>query len=194
MPRAFYGLMGYLGEHVVRQWLETRYRAPQNTIVEQVMPVEMDLLRGGGYLDFGIASGGEIRYVYEVKCQDYIMDRSFRLNPALEYLWTKDGGPLTFVTQSGQQYLSSDFQKARIVALVGPNQDFIDRYGIERCADIILFSEILQELELDLDRITESLRKDLHAALKVVREPTQGKSVNRRFLEQRQRCSSTDSS
>ena len=186
MPRAFYGLMGYLGERVVRQWLETKYQSPQHAIVEQVIPAGVDR-KGGGYLDFGIVSDGGIRYVYEVKCQDYIMDKSFRLNPAMDYLWTKDHGLLTFVTQSGQQYPSPDFQNARIVALVGPNQDFIDRYGIERCANIILFSEILQQLEPDIDGIIEDSRKDFRAALGTIRKPTQGERVNRRFLEQRER-------
>jgi hypothetical protein len=109
MPKAFYGLMGYLGERVVRQWLETKYQAPEYTIVEQVMSEGIER-KGGGYLDFGVVDEREIRYVYEVKCQDYIMDKSFRLNPAMEYLWTRDHGPLTFVTQSGQHYRSSDFQ------------------------------------------------------------------------------------
>lgn len=184
MPKRFYGLIGYIGERIVRQYLEQKYDSEHFHIVEQVIPLNANR-RGGGYLDFGVLRNNNLDWVYEVKCQDYILDENFKLNPAIEYLWNKQNQSVDFITQDGEQYLTSNFQQAYIIALVGPNKDFIEKHGIHNCSNIILFSEILTEGLPVKDRILAEMGTDLDFALEIIKHPTQGKRINAVFIKDR---------
>ena len=88
MPKRETGLMGYVGETVVKQWLKLKYSKKQYEIIEQIIPVSISA-QGGGYLDFGVRriSDNSIVAVYEVKSQDFILGKDFKLNNALDHLW-----------------------------------------------------------------------------------------------------------
>ena len=84
------GLRGFIGELVVQYWLEKKYNKGF-TIVRQIMPEEVDK-KGGGYLDFGVINNKqEVVGVYEVKTQDYILDKGFKINKSLRYIWDNQG-------------------------------------------------------------------------------------------------------
>ncbi|NOR46622.1 MAG: hypothetical protein GQ533_01035 [Methanosarcinaceae archaeon] len=65
MPKSEVGLRGYIGEAIVKQWLNIKH--PECRIVSQIMPTEVDG-KGGPYLDFGVVRDDDVVIeVYEVK-------------------------------------------------------------------------------------------------------------------------------
>ncbi len=185
MPRREMGLMGYVGEAVACQWLRGKYPAEDGyTAIHQVKPLGVPAT-GGPYLDFGVAKGPELVALYEVKSQDYITDKAFKLNSSLLYVWSHRGQLLEFASQDGRAFRGSPETEAYLVLLVGPNEGAIANIGQENLPNIILFSEIWDDPSWEIDRegVMAEIGEDIPKVLGILRRPTQGKRVNRRFLE-----------
>ena len=186
MPQRFFGLIGYVGERIVRQYLEETYASDQHEIVEQIIPATVSR-KGGGYLDFGVLKNGNVEYVYEVKCQDYILDKGFQVNKALLYLWENPHSAESFyIQEENRECRSKNFQRAYLISLSGPNKDFINKYGIHNCANIILFSEVLDRISIDVERLSSEFQKDLQLTIGRIRRPLSGKLVNASFIKRRE--------
>ena len=66
MPKREMGLMGYVGEAVICQWLWQKYPAEEGyKVVHQVKSLGVPAT-GGPYLDFGVARGTNLVALYEV--------------------------------------------------------------------------------------------------------------------------------
>ncbi len=186
MPQRFFALMGFVGERIVRQYLEETYPPDQYEIVEQIIPARVSK-KGGGFLDFGVLKNGNVEYVYEVKCQDYILGKDFQINKALLNLWENPHSAETFYMQEeNRECRSINFQRAYLVALVGPNKDFINKHGIHNCANIILFSEVLDKISVDVKRLSSELQRDLQLTIGRIQKPLSGKFVNASFIKKRE--------
>lgn len=192
MPQRFFGLIGYVGERIVRQYLEETYASDQHEIVEQIIPATVGR-KGGGYLDFGVLKNGNVEYVYEVKCQDYILDKGFQINKALLYLWENPHSAESFyIQEESRECRSKNFQRAYLVSLAGPNEDFIKKHGIHNCANIILFSEVLDRISIDIESLFLELQKDTQLTIDRIRKPLSGKLVNASFIKKRKEYLQTD--
>lgn len=186
MPQRFFALMGFVGERIVRQYLEETYPPDQYEIVEQIIPARVSK-KGGGFLDFGVLKNGNVEYVYEVKCQDYILGKDFQINKALLNLWENPHSAETFYMQEeNRECRAINFQRAYLVALVGPNKDFINKHGIHNCANIILFSEVLDKISVDVKRLSSELQRDLQLTIGRIQKPLSGKLVNASFIKKRE--------
>ena len=187
MPKREIGLMGYVGEAVVCQWLRWKYAAAEGyTVISQVRPVDMPAT-GGPYLDFGVARGTDLVALYEVKSQDYILDKSFKLNSSLLYLWDHRGEAMEFASQDGRTFQGLPGTEAYLVLLVGPNDGAIANIGAANLSNIFLFSEIWEELGSGFDRewVMAEIGEDIPKVLDILKQPTQGKLINKRFLKLR---------
>lgn len=181
--------MGYVGEAVVGQWLRHKYpREEGYAVVSQVRPVGVPA-KGGPYLDFGVVKGGELIVLYEVKSQDYIIDKSFKLNLSLLHVWSHRGEALEFVSQDGLGFQGLPDTEAYVVLLVGPNEGAIANIGNENLSNIVLFSEIWEDdgWELDPNGLMAEIKEDIPKVISILKAPTQGKIINKRFLESKSR-------
>jgi hypothetical protein len=181
------GLMGYVGEAVVDQWLRKKYPASEGfRIIQQVRPAAIPA-SGGPYVDFAVVRGNDLIALYEVKSQDYIIDKSFKLNDSLLYVWAQSGKELEFGSQVGQRFKGSASTEAYLVLLVGPNKDAIANIGAANLSKIILFSEIWEDLgwELDERQIFDVIGEDVLKVLEILKRPTQGRRVKKAFLQMR---------
>ena len=86
-----------------------------------------------GYVDFGVLRNKNLDWVFEVKCQNYITDKHFKLNLAIEYLWDKQHHSVDFIAQDNEQYHTSNFQQTYIITLVGPTEGCVEKYGMHKC-------------------------------------------------------------
>lgn len=132
-----------------------------------------------------MAKGTELVALYEVKSQDYIIDKSFKLNSSLLYVWSHRGQQLEFASQDGQAFRGSPETEAYLVLLVGPNDSAIANIGQENLSNIILFSEIWEDegWEIDPEGLMAEIGEDIPKVLSILKEPSLGKLINRRFLE-----------
>ena len=123
--------------------------------------------------------------LYEVTSQDYIIDKPFKLNSSLLYVWSHRGEELEFASQDGRAFRGSPETEAYLVLLVGPNDGAIASIGRENLSNIILFSEILEDPGWDIDQngLMAEIGEDIPKVLGILKEPTQGKLINKRFLE-----------
>ena len=194
MARREIGLMGYIGEAVVEQWLRIKYQSDDYEVVSQIIPSGISR-RGGGYLDFGVVRRGEntVEAVYEVKSQDYIPDKDFSINKALSHIWNHNGPPLEFSTQDRKTYKSCQDTTAFLVLLVGPNEDGRQKIGAENLGNIILFEDVWRDLGNSLSRkellevLLGVLEEDVEKVLKILHCPKNGKRVTKEFTEIRRR-------
>lgn len=185
MPKREMGLMGYVGEAVVCQWLRHKYRANEDRqVVSQVRPLGVRAT-GGPYLDFGIVRGSDLIALYEVKSQDYILDKSFNLNSSLLYVWSHRGEALEFASQDGRTFRGSTETEAYLVLLVGPNEGAIANIGSENLSNVLLFSEIWTDTawKMDWGALLAEIGEDIPKVLRILKSPTQGKLINKRFLD-----------
>ena len=73
--------------------------------------------------------GNEIvEAVYEVKSQDYILDKGFKINEALLEIWNNKQFIRSFVTQDGKEYMSTSQIEGHLILFVGPNDYGIKKY------------------------------------------------------------------
>ena len=179
------GLMGYVGESVVEQWLRTIY--PSAEIVAQIKPSNV-AAKGGPYLDFGVIQDGVVTSIYEVKSQDYIPDKNFSINIALKYLWDYPNQAHKFTTQQGNEYQGNESTQSFLIFLVAPNDDFIRKIGKENCKKIILFSDIWKKIDSDFcfDKIIDVIRTDIERVLSILHEPKNGRQIIQEFIKYRQ--------
>jgi hypothetical protein len=185
MPRREIGLMGYVGEAVVEQWLKKIH--PWNKgfeVVCQIRPLDIPAT-GGPYIDFGVIKSGNVTHVYEVKSQDFIADKDFRPNPSLRYIWDNRGRRLGFATLDGRQLDGTPKTEAYLVLLAGPNRDAIGNIGLENVSNVLLFSEVWEELGEHFKEMTilKAIGEDLPKVLDTLTRPTQGRRTNKRFLD-----------
>jgi hypothetical protein len=185
MPRREIGLMGYVGEAVVEQWLKKIH--PWNRgfeVVCQIRPVDIPAT-GGPYIDFGVIKSRYVTHLYEVKSQDYVADKDFRPNPSLRYIWDNRGRRLGFATLDGRQLDGTPKTEAYLILLAGPNRDAIANIGLENVSNILLFSEIWDELGQSFNemKLLKAIGEDLPKVLEILTRPTQGKRINKRFLD-----------
>lgn len=189
MPKREIGLMGYIGEAVVEQWLHYKY--PEDAgyvVVSQIIP-ETSSRKGGGYLDFGIIRSNNVITIFEVKTQDYIFDRSEpKLNQALVDIWSNPSVHKKFLTQNGKHYFAEDDMTAYLILLAPPNKDGIQRIGKSHLKQVILFRDIWEDLSKNNfapKQIVQYFIEDLKKILYLLRKPTQGKTMVEPFRKQR---------
>ncbi len=185
MPKREIGLMGYVGEAVVHQWLEQRFPPPEYEIVSQIMPVGVPK-QGGPYLDLAVARQGIIGGLYEVKSQDVIWESP--VNLALQYIWANRDSTLSYITQDGREFNGSPDSRAHLVLLGAPNKNGIKHIGEQNIADVILFEEIMDDLDatLDTDQVLSQMAEDLLRVVSILRNPTAGRRIKLEFLKRRQ--------
>lgn len=64
MPNKGSKIRGYIGESIVRQWLEIKYPEKDGfEIVEEILPSGVPK-SGGPYLDFGVIKDGKVVAVF----------------------------------------------------------------------------------------------------------------------------------
>ncbi|MBP7792020.1 MAG: hypothetical protein KA120_03055 [Candidatus Goldbacteria bacterium] len=180
------GLRGFIGELVVQYWLEKKYNKGF-TIVRQIMPEEVDK-KGGGYLDFGVINNKqEVVGVYEVKTQDYILDKGFKINKSLRYIWDNQGRILKFITQDKREFIGCKDTTGRLILLVGANDEGIKNIGCDNLKNVILFDDILNDngFEIDIERLKKDLIEQINVVLNVLKNPVNGKTTTKKFQEKR---------
>lgn len=188
MAKREMGLMGYVGEAVVGQWLEMRYPAEKGyRVVPQVKP-ESIRATGGPYSDFGVVKDGRLVALYEVKSQDYITDKDFNLNEPIARIWCGLETSAQFTSQEGETFQGAANPEAYLVLLVGPNEGAIAKLGKRNLRRILLFSDVWRDLhdQVDEDQIIREMREDLSKVLDILRNPTQGKEITPAFIKQRE--------
>jgi len=190
MPTKATGLIGYIAEEVVYQWLMQKYQGPTYQVIRQVMPANCPR-RGGGYLDFGVARGEEMVEVYEAKGQDYICDSSFKLNKALLHMWQTQGTVQEFVCQNGPQFKGTAATKGYLVLLAPPNADGIEVIGAANIKSVLLFHDLWVEInsrEMDTTIVQDIMRdipEDVRKVMSILKNPTQGRRLLDKFLKLR---------
>lgn len=187
MPIREIGIRGYVGEAIVEQWLQKiRYPDGSYQIVNQILPAKYPKA-GGPYLDLGVVKDGIVEAVYEVKSQDYIIDQGFHINGALRYVWDHKGQAEEYVTQDGECYVGSNNLQGYLVVMVGPNEGGMENIGKANLKNVILFQEIMNELDrkLDVDRIHGHMKQDLIKSIDRFRCPNSGKQINEAFLKKK---------
>jgi len=202
MPRRDSGLRGYIGERIVEQWLKMKY--PDCSIKSQIAAVTQDDReksdnQGGKYLDFGVIKGNEVIGVYEVKTQDYIFDKSFKLNDQLEKIWENQNEITEFYVleekngankQSEKpRYIKSSFSfKCILILLAPPNLKGMKRLG-GNLQNVKLFCEIMEEFgkKIKYGKIMKNIEEDLKAIKKLLYEPSKGKTFIDKFKEEREK-------
>ncbi len=191
MPKREIGLMGYVGEAVVSQWLETRFPEPQFEILTQIMPTDIPK-HGGPYLDFGIVHDGVVVELFEVKSQDIIWEEN--VNLALRHIWEKRGELLNYVTQDGRSFKGTVDTRARLILLGPPNSKGMERIGEKNLEDVMLFEEVMDDLKdrLDVDRLLATVADDVPRVLSILRHPSAGPRIKPEFLKRRAEVASQD--
>jgi hypothetical protein len=191
MPKREIGLMGYIGEAIVEQWLRWKYPPIEYNVVAQIIPSGISRA-GGGYLDFGVIGDGAVVAVYEVKSQDYILGKDFAINKALLHIWNREGRQVDFETQEGTKYAGHPDIGAFLVLLVAPNNDGLQKIGMKNLPRLILFQDIWSELgeAFSLESAIAGVREDAAKVVAILRRPSAGKRVTKTFLKLREKLRS----
>ena len=157
-----FGLRGYIGELLVEYWLKHVYylNQPGIDVISQVRPARVDP-RGGPYLDIGVLQNGKVLSVYEVKTQDYALDKHFNINKSLRHLWDNPDNNETILSQSRLEYSKHPDFKAYLVLLVPPNADGQSTLK-KNVSNILYFSDVISQIPMsDFRRhLTETLTVD----------------------------------
>ena len=175
-------LRGYLGEAVVKQWLNRKYPSEEKySIVSQIIPRDVPK-KGGGYLDFGVIKNEAVVAVYEVKTWDYIFSDN-DLNHALKYLWKNTEKELSFDVQDSVTYSGRNV-KTCLVLLAPPNEKGIQTIGEDniRNHNVILFADILDELgDIDVNAIINDIKPLIKKEIENIRKIRTGKTFLPKF-------------
>lgn len=136
-------LRGYLGEKIVKKWLEKKY--PDCDIVRQIIPIKSDgsEWKGGGHLDFGVIKHNKVKAIYEVKTQDYKIDE---MNKAWKYIKGRINEQQEFEVQNDKEKRTIPADNnllLKVVLLKGAKEGVVD------IKDIVWFKEILNDKILD---------------------------------------------
>ncbi|MBM3241807.1 hypothetical protein FJZ31_36510 [Candidatus Poribacteria bacterium] len=195
MPKREIGLMGYIGEAVVEQWLKSKY--PENLgykVLSQAIPNDV-LKEGGGYLDFCVIKNDVAHSIYEVKSQDYIWGKDSNLNRALKHIWQHPAKISSIFVQGDKSYKVDKSFRAYLILLVGPNESGINKFG-GNIKNVILFSDIWKDLNnsLDTKMLMKNITTDISKVMKILKNPTQGKRVTKKFLELRRQLNNESTS
>lgn len=182
MPRREIGLRGYLGEAIVEQWLNIK--CPSCTIESQIIPKGVDK-KGGPYLDFGVIKDNNVKEVYEVKTQDYILRKDFHINKSLIYIWNNKN--IEFNVQANKKcFYGSDDLKAYLILLVPPNDNWLNQ-NQKYLKYVKLFSEIFNDptFVLNKEKLYSQTKDDLEKNIEKLRKPENGKNFIDPFFRQR---------
>jgi hypothetical protein len=191
LPTRITGLKGYVAEAVIEHWLRRRRQPTKCEIVRQIIPTDVDK-KGGAFLDFGVIADGLVTEVYEVKGQDYIFGKDSEVNKSLLYLWKTHGQQLEFVTQDRRLLQGTPGTKGFLVLLVPPNKDWVEKIGAANVRFVKLFREIWGDMSSkeDESELVQSILRDVAAditeVLSIFRNPTQGATLLKWFLELQQ--------
>lgn len=175
MPHKSASLMGYVGEEIVRIWLEKKY--PDYEIVRQVMPVGVDP-SGGPYIDFGVMKNDKMHAVYEVKGQDFKATKNSKLNKSIKFIWEnflEKDCLKAFNVQDGLRDIKvAEGFEAYIALLVEPSNGAFGGLLKDKDENIIMFKDIFEELNRDLGYadFEKALKEDIKETLKIFRNPT----------------------
>lgn len=190
MPTRITGLKGYVAEAVAEFWLSQRFPSPNYEIVQQILPVGVNK-KGGPYLDLGVIQHGTLKEVYEVKGQDYIFGKDDEINKSLWYIWNNKGKPIDFESQDRRTFAGSDETKGFLLLLAPPNEDYLQKIGKENVKFVRLFREVWEDIDSNnvekeiTDRILRDIGPDVGEVLSILRNPTQGPTKLKPFLEYR---------
>ena len=190
MPKRETGLMGYVGETVVKQWLKLKYSKKQYEIIEQIIPVSISA-QGGGYLDFGVRriSDNSIVAVYEVKSQDFILGKDFKLNNALDHLWNSKKVEQEFRDSNKNLYPRAKQIETNLILLVGANEDGRVKIGKENLRNVILFEQIWEEMNnknhFDREALNRQMEDDTAKVIEILNKPSNGKKITPEFKTER---------
>ena len=159
------GIRGYLGEEIVRIWLE-KVKYPGCKVISQIMPTGIPK-NGGPYLDFAVVKDDKLLAVYEVKTQDY---PELSVNKAVNYFWKKQGEAIPCISQNGEEYETMAKTKTFLVLLVAPSKVYFKDKKIEPPSEsIIFFDQILKKLdELKInykDALINGFKEDMNLEL-----------------------------
>jgi len=133
------GLRGYIGEKIVEIWLKKIF--PKYKVIRQVIPEGVDK-RGGPYLDFAVVKDKKIIKIYEVKTQEYPLNK---INKALCYIWESGSKIMKFKTQDNKEYIAENFE-AYIILLQKSDRNLWNKYKDK----IIFFKKIFNNLDIEL--------------------------------------------
>jgi len=177
MPRRSIGIRGYVGELVVEQYLLSKYPPSKNyKIIKEMIPSESSR-KGGGYLDLAVLLDNKVIEIYEVKTQDFIFGKSFKINPSLAHLWNNSKELHRFCDSEGNNYDSSKNFQAFLVLLVAPNFEALKNMGIQNVKNMILFEELKLDNFLDIGKIKSLFGEDLREELIDIKNPKNGKQT-----------------
>ncbi|GAH20577.1 unnamed protein product [marine sediment metagenome] len=183
MVRQSIGIKGYLGERIVRQWLENIvYKNEKHLkIVEQIVPLEL-YSPGGAFLDFGIIKNNKVYDIYEVKAQDYLLDRD-DFNEPLIKMWKKETDYLDFKIQNNDEIFKSSKSVVPTLILLSPPDGNSIRNKLRdfEFQHIIFFSKIFNDFkesdfEISIDKIFEDMKKDIIFEINELQNPKKGKN------------------
>ncbi|PKK83919.1 MAG: hypothetical protein CVT49_05705 [candidate division Zixibacteria bacterium HGW-Zixibacteria-1] len=187
MPKQEMGLMGYVGESVVEQWLKKKYSSPKYTIVRQIMPTAVPKT-GGPYLDFAIIKNDKtVEAIYEVKSQHFISGATMKINKSLTHCWIKKGRKLRFQTQDGNIYHGRISTNVFLVLLVVPNEGGRSVIGRANLKYILLFEDIWRELGKSFRKTTilKQIKEDASIVIDILKAPHKGLHHHDLLMEHR---------
>ncbi|MHA1224379.1 MAG: hypothetical protein ACTSP3_14215 [Candidatus Heimdallarchaeaceae archaeon] len=175
-----------MGERIVYFWLKNFEYSDQERyeIIEQVVPSELH--SHGNYLDFGVLEENKLIAFYEVKAQDYILDKD-AFNKALLSIWDQEFELRKCKSLAGIEYEIIDDFKAFLVLLVPPNKKTVtEKLLPNELKNIILFEEIFAKISTEQiaqikEEITEKMQKDYDEEIEALKNPTQGKRLLKIF-------------
>jgi len=184
MPKQEMGLMGYIGEQVIEQWIRSKYPSKKYEVVKQIMPVGIPRA-GGPYLDFGVVkkSSKFVEKIYEVKSQNFIF--SGPINKALRYIWKHQRRIPQYETQEGNKYQGSHRLEAFLILLVGPNKYGKKAIGEKNLRRVILFQDIWKNSSqwFDFNSLMKNFKTHAKEVKKILQNPGTGKKINQNFLQ-----------
>jgi hypothetical protein len=163
MPKREIGIRGYVGELIVEQWLRSKFPSNQGyEIVNQIRPKGV-AAKGGPYLDFGVIHRGIVHEIYEVKTQDYNLNK---INEALKHVWGNPIGPY-LIQDKKAELMGTGGTRARLVLLVKPQKSLTEEIAVD---NIVYFKTILNDSEnmqegVDLKRIKDCFDEDVQKTI-----------------------------
>ena len=184
MPTRETGIKGYVGEQVVKQWLnKTVCKSKEYNIVSQVKPVRIDNA-GGPYLDFAVIKNRTVIGIYEVKTQEYICGKDFQVNKALSYIWKNIGKAIQYKTQDGFFYWGTPRTKCFLILLVGANKNGRRIIGKKNLRNVIMFSEICKQVgKINTSQIVTDFKKDLKMIKDRIFNTKHGNKITQEFIK-----------
>lgn len=180
MPAHNIGIRGYIGEIVFEEYLRNEYSDYE--IVKEIAPYGINN-RGGAYLDFGVTKQNKVYRIFEIKTQDYVMNKNSKINKSLLYTWNQKPNTFHLATKKEVVYHAAEDFEAELVLLVPPNRDFLEKLGKANRKRIHLFSEYISAERIDANKIREQFKSDMRKEIFTLLNPEKGKPQFRQFFD-----------